>query len=141
VSPPVISAERRPRGNQTHQRSGINEQLALTADETRWADRVGGDGAAGVAGEPRPLTPIRDNGPTGELSRAGEQTALARLLLTPQEAAELLAVGRTTLYGLLQSGELTSVRIGACRRIPYDALRAFVDGLTSLRNNSVIDRR
>jgi excisionase family DNA binding protein len=63
------------------------------------------------------------------------------LLLTPQEAAELLAVGRTTLYGLLQSGELTSVRIGACRRIPYDALRAFVDGLTSLRNNSVIDRR
>lgn len=52
-----------------------------------------------------------------------------KLLLTPTEAAARLGVGRTTLYRLLQSGELLSVTIGRCRRIKPDALAAYAASL------------
>jgi excisionase family DNA binding protein len=53
------------------------------------------------------------------------------LLLTPTEAARALGIGRSKLYQLLQAGALESVHIGACRRIPADALADFVGTLRS----------
>ena len=50
----------------------------------------------------------------------------SRLLLTPERAAERLDVGRTTVYGLLATGELESVRIGRSRRIPAEAVEGDV---------------
>ena len=52
-----------------------------------------------------------------------------QLLLTPEHAAQLLAVGRTKLYDLLRTGALESVRIDAARRIPATALTAYVEQL------------
>jgi excisionase family DNA binding protein len=49
-----------------------------------------------------------------------------KLLLTPAEAAAALGIGRSTLYGLLRSGMVASVRIGACRRIPAAVLSELV---------------
>ena len=49
-----------------------------------------------------------------------------QLLLTPTEAARALGIGRSKLYELMQDGILESVHIGACRRIPADALHALV---------------
>ncbi|MGZ4531304.1 MAG: helix-turn-helix domain-containing protein [Mycobacteriaceae bacterium] len=49
-----------------------------------------------------------------------------RLLLRPTEAADILGIGRSKLYELLQAGALDSVRIGACGRIPLDALSEMV---------------
>lgn len=46
----------------------------------------------------------------------------ARLLLTVLEAAERLAVGRSTVYELTATGELELVHIGRCARIPAAAL-------------------
>ncbi|ABW15648.1 DNA binding domain, excisionase family [Parafrankia sp. EAN1pec] len=54
---------------------------------------------------------------------------MTKLLLTPAEAAELLGVGRTTIYELMNSGDIPSVRIGRARRIPSVDLVAFVDRL------------
>jgi excisionase family DNA binding protein len=54
---------------------------------------------------------------------------VTKLLLTPAEAAELLGVGRTTIYELMNSGDIPSVRIGRARRIPAADLVAFVDRL------------
>lgn len=51
------------------------------------------------------------------------------LLLTPERAADQLDVGRTTVYSLIASGELDSVKIGRSRRIPADALVAYVERL------------
>ena len=48
------------------------------------------------------------------------------ILLTPTEAARALGIGRSKLYELMQQGVLESVHIGACRRIPTDALLALV---------------
>jgi excisionase family DNA binding protein len=56
-------------------------------------------------------------------------TADAKLLLTPVEAAARLGIGRTSLYGLLRSGELPSVTIGRCRRVKPEELVAFAASL------------
>lgn len=55
--------------------------------------------------------------------------AVEKLLLKPEEAAEILSIGRSKVYELMGTGELASVRIGACRRIPAEALSDFVAGL------------
>ena len=41
-----------------------------------------------------------------------------KLLLTPIEAATALGIGRSKVYELMQTGQLQSVHIGACRRVP-----------------------
>ena len=52
-----------------------------------------------------------------------------QLLLTPEAAAKLLGIGRTKVFELIGSGSLASVKIGASRRIPTEALRLFVEDL------------
>ena len=52
------------------------------------------------------------------LADAGEP---APVLLTVEEAARCLRVGRTTCYALIRAGELESLTIGGLRRVPADA--------------------
>ena len=52
-----------------------------------------------------------------------------KLLLTPTEAATALGIGRSKVYELMQTGQLQSVHIGACRRVPAEALHAFLERL------------
>jgi excisionase family DNA binding protein len=52
-----------------------------------------------------------------------------KLLVTPEEAAAILSVGRTTIYELMASGQLESVHIKSCRRVPVAALERFVQRL------------
>jgi excisionase family DNA binding protein len=52
-----------------------------------------------------------------------------KLLYTPNEAAQALGISRSTLYVLLSSGAVPSVRIGTCRRIPAAGLHRFVAAL------------
>lgn len=53
-----------------------------------------------------------------------------QLLLTPVQAARVLGIGRSKLYQLLATGQLHSVHIGACRRVPAQALHAFLQQLS-----------
>ncbi|MFD8730754.1 helix-turn-helix domain-containing protein [Streptomyces sp. NPDC059611] len=46
--------------------------------------------------------------------------------LTVEEADRRLGVGRTTMYALIASGEVQSVRIGRLRRVPANALAAYL---------------
>jgi excisionase family DNA binding protein len=46
------------------------------------------------------------------------------ILLKPEEAARRLAVSRATLYRLLASGQLRSVRLGGGRRVRVSDLEA-----------------
>ena len=50
-------------------------------------------------------------------------------LLSVEAAAAQLSIGRTTMYGLLKTGEVGSVRIGRLRRIPTEALTAYTNRL------------
>ena len=60
-----------------------------------------------------------------------QELAETHLLLTVEQAARKLNVGRSTVYGLLQSGRLESVTVGRLRRVPAAALSRFIE---SLRN-------
>lgn len=55
------------------------------------------------------------------------------LLVRVEEAARLLSLSRSTIYEMLDAGELPSVRRGAARRIPVAALRAWVERQTACR--------
>lgn len=59
-----------------------------------------------------------------------ETTSVGQLLLRPEEAAKALGVGRSTVFELIRAGELRSVKIGKLRRIPSEAVRQYVEGLT-----------
>jgi len=51
------------------------------------------------------------------------------LLVTVNQAAELLGIGRSTVYELIEAGALKSVKRGASRRIPLKAIYDYVDRL------------
>lgn len=53
----------------------------------------------------------------------------SRLLLTVEEAARRLGVGRTTMYALIGTGEVESVPIGRLRRVPAECLIEYVENL------------
>ncbi len=48
------------------------------------------------------------------------------ILLTVRDAAQLLAIGRTSVYQLIADGELEVIHIGRAARIPATAVHAFV---------------
>ena len=58
--------------------------------------------------------------------RLGDLLAGERLLLTTEEAADLLRVGRTTIYALIKAGELRPVHIGRSCRLPRAELERYV---------------
>ncbi|HVL83209.1 MAG TPA: helix-turn-helix domain-containing protein [Pseudonocardia sp.] len=51
--------------------------------------------------------------------------ATTPLLLTAEEAAELLHIGRSKVYDLIRNGDLRSIKIGRLRRVPLDAVHEF----------------
>jgi excisionase family DNA binding protein len=54
-----------------------------------------------------------------------QKPASERILLTVEEAAERLGIGRTFAWRLVRTGELESVQIGRLRRIHVDAIRGY----------------
>ena len=60
-------------------------------------------------------------------SRSDHEEAAAN----SEETAETLGVGRHKVYELLRSGRLRSVKIGKSRRVPVDAVEAFIAELLS----------
>jgi excisionase family DNA binding protein len=55
-----------------------------------------------------------------------ENTPRTRLLLTLEEAAECLRIGRSLMYELVARGRVRSIKIGRCRRIAMIDLEDFV---------------
>lgn len=62
----------------------------------------------------------------GYRSTPREAAAASRLLLSVEEAAERLGIRRTLMYELVMSGEVRSIHVGRLRRVPSQALEAFV---------------
>ncbi len=55
------------------------------------------------------------------------------LLYKPEEAAKVLAIGRSKMFELMSSGDIETVQIGRSRRIPAQALEDYVDRLRNAR--------
>jgi excisionase family DNA binding protein len=50
-----------------------------------------------------------------------------KLVLSPEEACEVLGVKKGTLHKLLMTGQIISFKIGKLRRIPAEGLRTYVE--------------
>lgn len=66
----------------------------------------------------------------------GNHLGASQLLLTPEKAAEALAIGRTRVYELMASGSLPSIRLGRSRRVARRALVHFIEGLSEAASAS-----
>lgn len=51
-----------------------------------------------------------------------------RIAYRPEEVAQLLGLGRTTVFELLKSGELESVKAGRARLVPAVAITRWLTG-------------
>lgn len=67
-----------------------------------------------------------------------EAAADVKLLLTVEEAAQRLGIGRTVMYRLVSTGAVESVTLGRLRRVPSECLEEFV---TTLRSTQGRDNR
>jgi excisionase family DNA binding protein len=54
-------------------------------------------------------------------------------LLTVDEAAQRLGIGRSHAYIYVLRGELESIKLGRSRRVPADALDEFIKRLRSVQ--------
>ena len=54
---------------------------------------------------------------------------MSQMLYTVPQVMQMLSIGRTRVYDLIRTGELSSVRIGASRRVSASALEEFVSAL------------
>lgn len=52
---------------------------------------------------------------------------IPRRTLRVSEARAALGIGKTTIYALLKTGKLASVRIGTVRLIPVEAIEALLN--------------
>jgi excisionase family DNA binding protein len=57
-----------------------------------------------------------------------------RVLLTVEQTAGALDIGRTTTYALIKSGELGSCRVGRLRRVPLTEIEAYTARLMAKQN-------
>lgn len=55
--------------------------------------------------------------------------AVVRLLVSVDEASAMLSVRRTTLYRLMEQGELERCKIGARTLVTVSSIEAYVDRL------------
>ncbi len=69
----------------------------------------------------------------GDPQRLPDGLGSTSLLLTPEEAAEVLRVGRTTIYALMKAGELHAVHIGRSCRLSRAELERYVRRLETPR--------
>lgn len=61
-----------------------------------------------------------------DTARLAEVGGPPPVLLTVEEAAYCLRIGRTTCFALIRTGELESLMVGGLRRVPADAPAAYL---------------
>ncbi len=59
-----------------------------------------------------------------------------RVLLSPEEVAEALHIGRCTVYDLIRTRQIESCKIGKLRRIPVEAVHDFARRMVELEANA-----
>ena len=50
-----------------------------------------------------------------------------KVLLTIDEAAQALSIGRTLLYDLLMRQQIASIKVGRARRVPMTAIDDYIN--------------
>jgi excisionase family DNA binding protein len=61
------------------------------------------------------------------------------ILLTVRQVAQVLNIGRSTVYELIAAHKLEVVHVGRSARIPADSVQAFVAGLRAETDHTGVD--
>ncbi|NMR20939.1 helix-turn-helix domain-containing protein [Cellulomonas fimi] len=87
---------------------------------------------------PRRRRPDGTSGSPSQTTRTLNVTVRpdTRLLLSVEEAAERLDIGRTLLYELIAAGQVQTIHVGRLHKVPVDSLREFVDRQRALANEA-----
>src|SRR5262245_521557 len=81
-------------------------------------------------GRPGPRTRThRTRGDLDELTNQRRRSLMDKLLYRPKEAAAVLGISKTVLYGLIRANRIRSIKDGKFRFITADALREYVQTL------------
>jgi excisionase family DNA binding protein len=56
-----------------------------------------------------------------------QEAAPVKVLLTIDEAAQALSIGRTLLYQLLMRQQIASIKVGRVRRVPIAAIDNYIN--------------
>jgi len=99
------------------------------------AMRGAAQGAAGLT-EKQPVAEIDGGAPWAQAVAAPAGAdfpgiPVTPLLLSVEEGAAQLRIGRSRMFALIRQGDVLSVMVGGSRRIPYDALKAYVNRLVA----------
>ena len=112
--------DRRRAGGESSDLAASRRQRRRRAAAAAWNARASVTGTADVK-----QSPEVGRSSTGQ-EEPRSRASLTRLLYKPTEAAEILGIGRSKLYELLEADEIASVWIGRSRRVPVEALHAFI---------------
>ncbi|HKA97407.1 MAG TPA: replication initiator, partial [Streptosporangiaceae bacterium] len=92
-----------------------------------WARRHRRTRARLGRGRPGPRTRThRARGDLDELTNPRRRSLMDKLLYRPKEAAVVLGISKTVLYGLIRANRIRSIKDGKFRFITADALREYV---------------
>ncbi len=69
------------------------------------------------------------------LNRSPIVTDVPNVVLTVEEAAKALRIGRTSMYALIKSGDIQTVLIGGLRRVPVAVIHRYVASLMPEQTN------
>jgi len=56
-----------------------------------------------------------------------QELLIDKICVRVEDAAQVLSLGRNSIYDLIDSGELSSFKYGRCRLVPLKSLHEFVD--------------
>lgn len=66
---------------------------------------------------------------------------MEKLLLRPVEVAQILGIGRSLTYELIARGEIPSVRLGRCIRVPAESLQRWLRERENCQSNESEERQ
>ena len=103
--------------------------LKSSIDDTSWQDILTAHVGAHVGSSDSSDQQVQGHQKSdhrGTDSQSLSQQTPSKLLLSIEEAARMLGIGRSLMYELVRRRELASITIGRVRRIPVIELEAFV---------------
>ncbi len=71
-------------------------------------------------------------------TRSAPKSTTPKVLYRAEEAAEVMSLSRTAVFGLIRSGDLDTIKIGHRRRIPRSSIEDYVARQLKAGNNAEI---